>query len=66
MRIQGMHCDGCASRIQKLLESEPGIRGLTVSYAEKEARVRFNPHATGQDRIAEIVQRAGFDVTATE
>lgn len=26
MRIEGMHCEGCAERITLLLEKEPGVR----------------------------------------
>jgi copper chaperone CopZ len=66
LSIAGMHCDGCASRIQGLLEKAPGVRGVAVSYAEKEAKIRFNPHATDQERVAEVVRTAGFDVTAME
>ncbi len=62
MKIDGMHCDGCADRIHSLLEKETGIRTAEVSYGDANANVTFNEHATSADRITEIVERAGFSV----
>ncbi len=64
IRIEGMHCDGCASRVQGLLEKEPGVREAEVSYRAGEARVKFNEHTVGADRLRQVIERAGY--TASE
>ena len=60
--IEGMHCDGCADRIRGVLETEPGVRSVSVSFATGEARVAYNSHAVGETRLIEVIERAGFHV----
>ena len=65
-RIEGMHCDGCAERIRSLLAAVPGVREASVSFAGGAARVRYNPHATNEARLAEVIEEGGFTVPARE
>ena len=60
IKIEGMHCDGCANRVKGLLEKEPGVREADVSYAAGEARVKHNEHTVGTDKLHQIVERAGY------
>ena len=62
LKIDGMHCDGCATRIQSLLSKQPGVREATVSYADGAARLSFNPQTVNEGRLIEVVERAGFSV----
>ncbi len=64
IKIEGMHCDGCATRITTLLEKEGGVRDAAVSFADGEARVRYNPHAVRKDRLVEVIEAGGFTVLA--
>lgn len=65
-RIEGMNCDACANTIKSLVEKEPGVRIASVSFAERQARVLFDPNATPEDRLVEVIQRPGFRVIARE
>ena len=60
IKIEGMHCDGCANRVKGLLEKEPGVRAADVSYQAGEARVKYNEHTVTTDRLREVVERAGY------
>lgn len=60
IKIQGMHCDGCASRVKSLLEKEQGVREADVSYEAGEARVKHSEHTVGKDRLREVIERAGY------
>jgi copper chaperone len=64
MRIEGMHCEGCAERIVTLLKNEPGVRDATVSFADGEARVRYNPRAVHKGRLVEVVEGGRFSIPA--
>ena len=66
MTIEGMHCDGCARRIEALLEKEPGVRSAAVSFAEGSARLRYNPHAVSEERLVAVIEVGGFSVAAQE
>ncbi len=63
-RIEGMRCDGCAERIRTLLAAVPGVREASASFAGGAARVRYNPHATNEARLAEVIEKAGFTADA--
>lgn len=39
LKIQGMHCDGCAGTIEALLAREAGIKGASVSYVAGKGQV---------------------------
>lgn len=62
LKVQGMHCDGCAATLETLLGTEPGVNGVSVSHELGEARVLFNPELTSVGQLIEIAKRPGFDV----
>ncbi|MBN8925905.1 MAG: cation transporter [Rhodospirillales bacterium 69-11] len=65
-RIEGMNCDACANTIKGLVEKEPGVRMASVSFSQGRARVLYDPKATPEDRLVEVIQRPGFRVVARE
>lgn len=60
MKIDGMHCDGCASTIQALLSHEPGVKSASVSFGRGMASVFYDPDETDPDRVAAAIGKAGF------
>lgn len=62
--ITGMHCDGCAARLQKLFERAEGVSQAAVSFAAGEAKVTFNEAVIDEAGLKEIVKKAGFDIAA--
>jgi len=64
IRIEGMHCEGCAKTIEALLGAEPGVQSAAVSLEACEATVRFDPAAIDDARIAAVIERAGYKVVA--
>lgn len=62
LRIDGMHCDGCAHTIEALLGREPGIKSVSVSHATGTGRFLYDPSITDAGHIAKIIQQAGYRV----
>ena len=60
--IDGMHCDGCAETIKALLTVEIGVKAIDVSYAERRARVLYDPAAVDEARLIATIERGGFKV----
>lgn len=60
VKIEGMHCDGCAQRVRRVLEREPGVHTAEVSYRDGEARIQYNEQAVTTDRLRELVEQAGY------
>lgn len=66
LRLEGMHCEGCADRARRLLGREPGVRDARVSLEHSEAQVRYNPQRVATQRLVEIVETAGFGASTQE
>jgi copper chaperone CopZ len=45
-----------------LLAREPGVKGVSVSYAAGKGQILYDPAATDPVRIAATIERAGFRV----
>lgn len=63
LRVEGMHCDGCAATIKAVLERETGVKAADVTFKHGEARILYDPAATSADRLVSAVGRLGFRVT---
>ena len=63
LKVESMHCDGCATTIKAVVEREPGVKAATVSFKGGEAHILYDPGATNTDRLAAAVERLGYRVT---
>ncbi len=61
LNITGMHCEGCSTRLQKVLNNQDGVEDATVSLENKEAVVKFDESQTNVDALKEAVEDAGFE-----
>ena len=57
LRITGMTCGACATRIEKALNRLPGVTA-NVNLATEHARVRIGPVAAPTQRLIEAVEHA--------
>ncbi len=62
LKVEGMHCTGCASTIQMLLQRKSGVRRVSASFDAGEARVLYDPAAVSEDDIATAIESAGYRV----
>ena len=60
LKIEGMHCTGCSSRLEKVLNNTDGVESATVSFEEKQAIITYNESQTDIEQIKQIIQDAGF------
>lgn len=65
-RIEGMHCDGCAETIQALLERQPGVSGVTVSFQDGQARVLHDLRTADDSHLIATIQKPGYRVVGQE
>ncbi len=62
LKVEGMHCDGCAATMQALLERNGGVRKAAVSFKEGEARVLYDPQSVTEEQLAAMIEKGGFRV----
>ena len=60
--ITGMHCAGCAGKVESALCGISGVTSAQVSFPNERAIVSFDPDQTRQQSFAEVVRSLGFDV----
>jgi copper chaperone CopZ len=66
LKVEGMHCDGCATTIKTVLEREPGVQMAAVSFAEGQARVLYDPQAATEDRLVATIEKPGFRIVGRQ
>lgn len=63
-KVEGMHCTGCASTIQMLLQRQSGVRRASADFDSGEARVLYDPAAVSEDDLVATIEKAGYRVTS--
>ena len=64
MKIEGMSCGHCVSRVTKALENTPGIKVKNVEVGS--ATVDYDGTQASVDAIVQSLDRAGYDATPAE
>ena len=59
-QIEGMNCQACASRIEKVLNKKDFVESAGVNFAGEEAQVVFDDSRVSAAEIAAIIDKAGF------
>ncbi|MGH9770247.1 MAG: heavy-metal-associated domain-containing protein [Candidatus Acidiferrales bacterium] len=62
LKIEGMRCKGCAQTVKSLVEHEPGVKAIEVSFSDREARILFDAQATSEEWLVVVIQGPGFKV----
>ncbi|MBU3693624.1 MAG: cation-translocating P-type ATPase [Rhodocyclaceae bacterium] len=70
LQIEGMHCGGCALRLERALAAEPGVRHAEVNYATASAHVLLaaeipSTQVPDAARLAQVVEANGYRVVAS-
>lgn len=59
-QIEGMTCQACAARIEKVLNKKDFVSEASVNFASEEAQVVFDDSQTSADQLIQIIEKAGF------
>lgn len=62
LAVEGMHCAGCAARLERRLQEIPGVVAAAVNFATGSATVTYLPAATAPDALTAAVTELGFKV----
>ena len=60
LKIEGMHCAGCSTRLEKILNNLEGVEKAKVSLEEKKATIKYDETKINIENIKEAIEDAGF------
>ena len=60
LKIEGMHCAGCSTRLEKVLNNLEGVETAKVSLEEKKATIKYDETKISLESIKESIEDAGF------
>ena len=62
LKIEGMHCTGCSTRLEKVLNNVDGVESAKVSLEEKKADIKYDETQVNEKELIEAIEDAGFKV----
>ena len=60
IKIEGMHCAGCSTRLERVLNNLEGVETAKVSLEEKRATIKYDETKISLESIKEAIEDAGF------
>lgn len=60
LKIEGMHCAGCSTRLERVLNNLEGVETAHVSLEEKKATIKYDETKISLEIIKEAIEDAGF------
>ena len=66
LRIDGMTCASCVSRVEKALSRVPGVLAASVNLATSTAQVRRLAGSAADEGLLAAVQRAGYEAAVLD
>ncbi|CDE90196.1 copper-transporting ATPase homolog [Clostridium sp. CAG:389] len=60
LQIEGMHCAGCSTRLEKVLNNLEGVEKAQVNLQEKKATIKYDENKISLKSIKEAIEDAGF------
>ena len=65
LKITGMTCDGCTSKVAHALKAVSGVHDVVVTLADGLAVVRYDESETSPEKMKLAVKGAGYGVDAS-
>ena len=66
VKVTGMTCGGCISKVTNALKAIAGVGDANVSLSDGEATVQYDEHVTSPEKLKSAVKGAGYGVDAAQ
>ena len=65
LKITGMTCGGCVTKVTQALKAVPGVGEVSVSLGSREATVQYDADKASSDQLTSAITRAGYGLGET-
>lgn len=62
MKLEGMSCPSCMTKIQKAVEAQPGVSQVRVLFNAGKVKARVDDQQSSADNLASVVKNLGYTV----
>ncbi len=66
LKLKGMGCAACVTKIEKVINSTPGVIECNVNFASEEATVKYNPNQANDETFQKAISKAGYQAFPLE
>jgi len=66
LRIEGMTCASCVSRVERVLKKQPGVLAATVNLATERAAIDYLPATVDPGQLKAVIRDAGYTAATVE
>ncbi len=60
IKVEGMHCGGCATSVEKKLKATEGVEEVSVSFEKGEAEIKYDEQKVTVAKLREVINKTGF------
>lgn len=62
LQVPGMHCGGCARRIEDALKHVEGVRRVKADFMTHTVDVAFDSEKVDETTVRSVIEKAGYEV----
>lgn len=62
LRVEGMHCNGCESRIRRVVGAMEGVAEVEPDHVKGEVGLRYDESKVALGELKARLERIGFEV----
>lgn len=64
--IDGLHCAGCAARVEKILNASEAVVDASVNLASANVKIEYNPNKISPEVLEKMVDEAGYKLIISD
>jgi copper chaperone len=64
LRVEGMSCNGCSSKLKRALEAVEGVSEADVVLDGGKVAVHYDPSLVQPSKFSQVVEDTGFDLVS--
>lgn len=64
-QLETLTCPSCITRIEGVLNKEPGVEKAKVLFNSSRVKVEYNEDKVSAERLAEVIEKVGYPVLSS-
>ncbi|MFA5588092.1 MAG: heavy metal-associated domain-containing protein [Mariniphaga sp.] len=64
-QLETLTCPSCITRIEGVLNKEPGVEKAKVLFNSSKVKVEYNEDKVSAERLAEVIEKVGYPVLSS-